>query len=182
MPEALIRPELVQLGAAPADKTAAIRQAGQLLVAAGCIAPAYVQSLLAREQTANTYLGSGVAIPHGQIADRHLIERTGIAVLQVPGGVEWNAGQRATLIFAIAAQSDKHLALSTRVIWFVEVSFAETSEESSILRDTPLFTPSRRTSARRSNVAVEPTFTGVLSPETKILSAVTVALPTALPF
>ena len=81
MPEALIRPELVQLGAAPADKTAAIRQAGQLLVAAGCIAPAYVQSLLAREQTANTYLGSGVAIPHGQIADRHLIERTGIAVL-----------------------------------------------------------------------------------------------------
>ena len=66
MPEVLIRPELVQLGAAPADKTAAIRQAGQLLVAAGCIAPAYVQSLLAREQTANTYLGSGVAIPHGQ--------------------------------------------------------------------------------------------------------------------
>ena len=50
MPEALIRPELVQLGAAPADKTAAIRQAGQLLVAAGCIAPAYVQSLLARAE------------------------------------------------------------------------------------------------------------------------------------
>ena len=115
MPEALIRPELVQLGAAPADKTAAIRQAGQLLVAAGCIAPAYVQSLLAREQTANTYLGSGMAIPHGQIADRHLIERTGIAVLQVPGGVEWNAGQRATLIFAIAAQSDEHLALLRRL-------------------------------------------------------------------
>ena len=115
MPEALIRPELVQLGAAPADKTAAIRQAGQLLVAAGCIAPAYVQSLLAREQTANTYLGSGVAIPHGQIADRHLIERTGIAVLQAPGGVEWNAGQRATLIFAIAAQSDEHLALLRRL-------------------------------------------------------------------
>ena len=115
MPEALIRPELVQLGAAPADKAAAIRQAGQLLVAAGCIAPAYVQSLLAREQTANTYLGSGVAIPHGQIADRHLIERTGIAVLQVPGGVEWNAGQRATLIFAIAAQSDEHLALLRRL-------------------------------------------------------------------
>ena len=115
MPEALIRPELVQLGAAPTDKAAAIRQAGQLLVAAGCIAPAYVQSLLAREQTANTYLGSGVAIPHGQIADRHLIERTGIAVLQVPGGVEWNAGQRATLIFAIAAQSDEHLALLRRL-------------------------------------------------------------------
>ena len=56
MPEALIRPELVQLGAAPADKTAAIRQAGQLLVAAGCIAPAYVQSLLAREQIGRAHV------------------------------------------------------------------------------------------------------------------------------
>ena len=99
----------------------------------------------------------------------------------------------ATVSFAVLLDTNELVTLangivwtvvvgSTRVIWFVEVSFAETSEESSILRDTPLFTPSRRTSARRSNVAVEPTFTGVLSPETKILSAVTVALPTALPF
>ena len=56
-----------------------------------------------------------MAIPHGQIADRHLIERTGIAVLQVPQGVAWNAEQRATLIFAIAAQSDEHLALLRRL-------------------------------------------------------------------
>jgi len=37
MPEALIRPELVQLGAAPADKTAAIRQAGRLQATASDI-------------------------------------------------------------------------------------------------------------------------------------------------
>lgn len=111
----LIQPQLIGLGAAPADKTEAIRQAGQLLADAGCIAPAYIDSLLAREQTANTFLGSGVAIPHGQIADRHMIARTGIAVLQVPQGVAWNAEQRATLIFAIAAQSDEHLALLRRL-------------------------------------------------------------------
>ena len=115
MSDALIRPELIRLGAAPASKAEAIRQAGQLLVEAGCIAPAYVESLLAREQVANTYLGSGVAIPHGQIADRHMIRQTGIAVLQAPGGVAWNEGQEATLVFAIAAQSDEHLALLRRL-------------------------------------------------------------------
>ena len=44
-----------------------------------------------------------------------MIARTGIAVLQVPQGVAWNAEQRATLIFAIAAQSDEHLALLRRL-------------------------------------------------------------------
>jgi phosphotransferase system HPr (HPr) family protein len=68
----------------------AIRQAGLLLADAGYIQPAYIESLLKREQVANTFLGSGVAIPHGMIDDRHLIQHTGIAILQVPEGVEWN--------------------------------------------------------------------------------------------
>lgn len=114
-PPALIRPELIRLAATPADKTAAIRQAGQLLADAGYIAPAYIDSLLAREKIANTYLGNGVAIPHGQIADRHMIRNTGIAVLQIPQGVQWNDGQTAHLIFAIAAQSDEHLVLLRRL-------------------------------------------------------------------
>ncbi|MDO5290565.1 MAG: phosphoenolpyruvate--protein phosphotransferase [Pseudomonadota bacterium] len=114
-PSQLISPELIRLGATPATKADAIRQAGQLLADAGCIAPAYIDSLLAREKVANTFLGSGVAIPHGQIADRHMIHRTGIAVLQVPAGVAWNSEQTATLIFAIAAQSDEHLALLRRL-------------------------------------------------------------------
>ncbi|MDO5624718.1 MAG: phosphoenolpyruvate--protein phosphotransferase [Pseudomonadota bacterium] len=115
MSNPLVSRELIQLGAAPADKVAAIRQAGQLLADAGHIAPAYIDSLLAREQAANTFLGHGVAIPHGVIADRHMIRKTGIAVLQVPGGVAWNAGQTAHLIFAIAAQSDEHLSLLRRL-------------------------------------------------------------------
>ena len=115
MSSTLIRPELVRLGASPASKAQAIREAGQLLAAAGHIDPAYVDSLLARENVANTYLGHGVAIPHGMIEDRHLIRSTAIAVLQVPGGIEWNPGQTVHLVFAIAAQSDEHLALLRRL-------------------------------------------------------------------
>lgn len=111
----LLTAELVRLGAGPGSKHDAIREAGALLVAAGVIEPGYVDSLQGREQVSNTYLGSGVAIPHGLQEDRHLIRRTGVAVLQVPEGVEWQGGERARLIVAIAAQSDEHIALLQRL-------------------------------------------------------------------
>lgn len=101
----------VRLAARAADKTDAIRQVGQLLVEAGFIEPAYVDSLLARELVANTFLGNGIAIPHGVPKDRGLIKQTGVAVLQVPAGVEWNPGDKVYLVVGIAAKSDEHLPI-----------------------------------------------------------------------
>ena len=105
----------IQLDARASTKEDAIRQAGKLLADAGYIKPGYIDSLLKREQVANTFLGSGVAIPHGMIDDRHLIQQTGIAILQLPEGVEWNQGQKAHLVVAIAAQSDEHISLLRRL-------------------------------------------------------------------
>ncbi|WP_042704421.1 phosphoenolpyruvate--protein phosphotransferase [Azospirillum sp. B506] len=108
-------PDLIRLGAAPAGKEAAIREAAQLLIAAGCIDPAYADSMIRRETVANTFLGHGVAIPHGMVDDRNLVRRNGIAILQVPDGVVWNDGQTARLVVAIAAQSDAHIAILRRL-------------------------------------------------------------------
>lgn len=105
----------VRLGASASDKTDAIRQVGQILIDAGYIEPAYVDSLLAREKVANTFLGNGIAIPHGVPKDRDLIKQTGVAVLQVPDGVDWNQGDRARLIVGIAAKSDEHLQILTNL-------------------------------------------------------------------
>ncbi|MGB4945715.1 MAG: PTS sugar transporter subunit IIA, partial [Candidatus Competibacter denitrificans] len=105
----------IRLDARASTKEEAIRQAGLLLADAGYIKAAYIESLLKREQVANTFLGSGVAIPHGMIDDRHLIQQTGIAILQLPEGVEWNQGQKAHLVVAIAAQSDEHISLLRRL-------------------------------------------------------------------
>lgn len=60
---------------------------------------------------ANTYLGDGVAIPHGLLKDRDMIKNTGIAVVQVPAGVEWNPGEQVRLVVGIAAASDEHLQI-----------------------------------------------------------------------
>ena len=75
--------ELVRLDARPADKAEAIAQAGQLLAAAGCVEPGYAGSMSRREQAANTFLGHGVAIPHGMGEDRAMVRRNGLAILQV---------------------------------------------------------------------------------------------------
>jgi phosphoenolpyruvate-protein phosphotransferase len=112
--------ELVQLHAQARDKAHAIAQAAQMLVAAGCVAPGYEASMRRREELANTFLGHGVAIPHGLGEDRHLVRRDGIAVLQLPAGVEWNPGQDTRLVVAIAAQSDTHIALLRRLTRLIQ--------------------------------------------------------------
>jgi mannitol/fructose-specific phosphotransferase system IIA component len=76
-----IEEQQVLLHTKATSKTEAIQQVGQLLVESGCIEAGYINSMLGREQVANTYLGNGIAIPHGLPADRDLIKRTGVAVV-----------------------------------------------------------------------------------------------------
>lgn len=98
--------------AVPADsREEAIRAVGRVLVEAGHIAPGYVESMLGRERQANTYLGHGIAIPHGLVGDRELIRETGVAVVQLSRPIEWNAGQQVRLVVGIAARSDEHLSV-----------------------------------------------------------------------
>jgi len=116
----VLTPDLVQLGATAANKTEAIRQAGELLVRAGCVAPGYVAGMQAREQTMSTYLGAGVAIPHGTHDSIPLVRRTAISVLQVPAGVEWEPGETAYLVVGIAAVGDEHIDVLARLGQVVE--------------------------------------------------------------
>ena len=113
-------PVEVKLASAPHNRDDAVRAAGALLVQAGFCQPPYVDSLLQRERVATTFLGQGVAIPHGMVEDKHLVTRTGLAVLQVPGGVAWGKdaeGQTQTvrLVVAIAAASDQHIEVLRRL-------------------------------------------------------------------
>lgn len=134
----LLTHELIRLGGAASDKADAIAQAGALLAAAGCVDPDYAQSMMRREAAANTFLGHGVAIPHGLVEDRAMVRRNGIAILQLPNGVEWNPGQTARLVVAIAAQSDAHLDALRRLTRLLQdedrlVRLFETDERSEII-------------------------------------------------
>lgn len=108
--------ETVRLGARATDKVDAIKQSGQLLVAAGYVAPAYVDGMLAREQVASNYLGNGIAIPHGRPEDLNNVYHTGLSVLQLPQGVDWDSGERAHLVIGLAAVSDEYVAILTNLV------------------------------------------------------------------
>jgi phosphocarrier protein FPr len=112
--------ETVRLHAHADNKQDAIRQAGELLVQVGCVVPAYVHGMLAREQIMSTYLGNGIAIPHGRDENRADVRRTGIAVVQFPDGVEWEPGERAYLVIGIASSSDEHVGILANLAEVVE--------------------------------------------------------------
>lgn len=116
----ILSAETVRLQATAVDKQDAIRQAGALLADAGVVEPGYVEGMLAREETMSTYLGNGVAIPHGQHDNRSQILRTGISVLQVPEGVVWEDDERAYLIIGIAATSDEHVGILSNLAEVIE--------------------------------------------------------------
>ncbi|MGR0185743.1 phosphoenolpyruvate--protein phosphotransferase [Azospirillum aestuarii] len=105
----------VRLGLSAPDKTEAIRIAGRAMVDSGLIDPGYIDSMLGREAVSGTYLGSGIAIPHGLPDARDLVRRTGVVVVQFPQGVDWGGGEPARLVVGIAAKSDEHIAVLQRL-------------------------------------------------------------------
>lgn len=124
---AILSKDRISLQASAVDKADAIRKAGELLVSSGCVLPEYIDGMLAREQSMSTSLGNGVAIPHGIYENREHILQTGISVLQLTDGVEWEEGEKVFLVIGIAASSDEHVGVLSNLAEVVddEESLAE---------------------------------------------------------
>ncbi|HEY3163116.1 MAG TPA: HPr family phosphocarrier protein [Candidatus Limnocylindrales bacterium] len=104
----------VRVGAVAANQAEAIDQVGALLVETGLVTEAYVRAMHAREAIISTYLGNGIALPHGTDHVQDAILRTGLAVLQYPAGVPWG-DEPARLVIGLAATSDEHLGIMSRL-------------------------------------------------------------------
>ena len=107
----ILSKDRISLQASATDKADAIRKAGELLVKTGCVLPEYIDGMLTREQSMSTSLGNGVAIPHGVYENRDHILRTGISVLQLADGIEWDEGEKVFIVIGIAASSDEHVGV-----------------------------------------------------------------------
>lgn len=107
---ALLAPAAIRLHARAADRDEAIRLTGQALVDSGAVAPGYIETMLERERSVPTYLGEGVAIPHGTLAAREVVHRDALAFLRFPDGVDWG-GEQVVVCIGIAARGDGHVAI-----------------------------------------------------------------------
>ena len=103
--------EQISMGQTAVDKSAALQLLADKLVADGLVAEGYLDGLRAREAQGSTFLGQGIAIPHGTPDTRDLVFATGVRLLQFPEGVDWGDGQMVYLAIGIAAKSDEHLRL-----------------------------------------------------------------------
>lgn len=101
----------IQLEQAQADKLDAIRSIAADLTAKGLVEEGYVEGMLNREAQNSTFLGNGIAIPHGTTDTRDLVKETGVAVHHFPAGVDWGDGNTVYVAIGIAAKSDEHLGI-----------------------------------------------------------------------
>jgi PTS system mannitol-specific IIC component len=92
----------------------AITEAGNLLVAAGAVDPAYVDAMHERETSVSTAMGNSLAIPHGTNEAKGLIKRTGISFVRYSEPIDWN-GKPSEFVLGIAGAGDDHLALLARI-------------------------------------------------------------------
>lgn len=110
----ILTTDKVVLNATAQDKYEAIRMAGQVLKDAGHITAEYIDKMLEREEIVSTYVGNGLAIPHGTKESKGFILSTGISVIQFPQGVDFG-DEKAYMVIGIAAQGGDHMEILTSI-------------------------------------------------------------------
>lgn len=126
----LLKFESVVIGQASVSKEEAINMAGQRLLDGQYVLPEYLAAMQEREKVCTTYIGNGVAIPHGVNEAKKSILKSGISVIQFPQGVDFGNGNIAYLVICIAGKNDEHLAILANL--------AELISEEDIIK--PLYT------------------------------------------
>lgn len=106
--QALLHAGAVRLSESAIDRFDAVRRCGAVLLETGAVGPPYVDAMLTREQMLSTYVGVGVALPHGTTAGRHAVFRDALAVVRFPDGVDWD-GDHVTVCVAVAAAENRHM-------------------------------------------------------------------------
>lgn len=106
-----LTPNDIQLGQSQPNKQEAIRAIATHLTNKGLVDAGYVEGMLNRESQNSTFLGNGIAIPHGTTDTRSLVKETGVAIHHFPEGVDWGDGNTVYVAIGIAAKSDEHLGI-----------------------------------------------------------------------
>lgn len=99
----------------PEGKYEAIERAGKLLADNGYVNMEYIEGMKKRENDITTYIGNGIAIPHGTSDYIKHIKRSGIVVVQYPKGVDFGEGNVAYIIIGIAGLNNEHLEILSEI-------------------------------------------------------------------
>ncbi len=97
-----------------ATQEEAMKEAADILEAAGAVTGAYFDAMRQREATVSTYMGNELAIPHGTNETKEAILASALSVVRYDGGVDWG-GEPVTFVMGIAGVGDEHLEILSQI-------------------------------------------------------------------
>lgn len=106
----LLLRENVRVNCEPESQEQVIRKVGQMLVDSGYVNQSYVDAMIEREKSFSTFMGNGLALPHGVEAAKKEIKGSGIAVMTFPEGIDWG-GNTVHVVIGIAGVGEEHLQI-----------------------------------------------------------------------
>ena len=115
----ILVPEGIILNQKSVTKEEAITAAGQLLTDLGYVDKEYIPLMLEREKIVTTYIGMGLAIPHGTTHDEGIIYKTGIVLIQYPEGIDFG-DEKAQLVIGIAGKGGEHMEILSKICTALE--------------------------------------------------------------
>ena len=115
----ILKKNNIVLGLESVSKEEAIKRAGEILAKEDYVKEEYIQAMLEREEIVSTYIGMGVAIPHGVGEAKKEVKKSGIAVLQYPNGIKFG-DEVAYLVVGIAGVGDEHLTILSNIAMSLE--------------------------------------------------------------
>ena len=124
----VLNPSHIKVPGAARSKDDAIREAGQLLVDAGAVTHAYIDSMFDRERSVSTYMGNYLAIPHGTNEAKDAISRSAISVVRYDAPIDWD-GNAVRFAVGIAGVENGHL----EILGKIAIVFSDTDEVDKLL-------------------------------------------------
>ena len=110
----IVTKDLIVASGAATTRDDAIREAGDLLLKAGAVTPAYVEAMLEREQSITTYMGSYLAIPHGTNMSKDAILHSAVSLVRYVNPIDWGGGE-VRIVVGIAGVNNEHLGLLSKI-------------------------------------------------------------------
>lgn len=109
----------ILLECAAESKEAAIEIVGRHMVRLGYVKEEYIEEMLQRERLLSTYIGNGVAVPHGLDSESASIRKPGIIVAQFPKGVAFEK-ETVHILVGIAGHGEDQVNLLSAIANIVD--------------------------------------------------------------
>jgi mannitol/fructose-specific phosphotransferase system IIA component len=103
----LIQASGIRIAAAASSREEAVALCGKTLLELGAVSAEYVPAMWEREQIISSYMGEGVAMPHGTDEARKFVNFDQLVFLRFVNDIDWD-GVPVRACIGIAANGDQH--------------------------------------------------------------------------